>query len=167
MCFQKKTLQNTWPKFSKKQFSTKTLRPFWKLSLSGALSLAAEAWSFEITTILAGLLGMTELDAHIITLSIATFLFLSFPFAIGIAASLRVGQLIGNQKSKDAQRSCYTSFLLSVVIQVILILFLLPCKNILGDLFSSDKDVSILVSELIPISCIFMIGDAIQATTCG
>jgi MATE family multidrug resistance protein len=110
---------------------------------------------------------VTALDAHIITLSIATFIYLSFPFAIGIAASIRVGQLIGDQNAEDANRSYHTSFLLSCVTQGILIVVLLPCKDILGHLFSSDEDVADLVSELIPISCIFMMGDAIQATLGG
>jgi Na+-driven multidrug efflux pump len=79
------------------------IMPFVKLAISGALSFACEAWSFEITTILAGLLGTISLDAHIITLSIATFIYLSFPFAVGLATSLRVGQLIGEGRSGDAK----------------------------------------------------------------
>ena len=131
------------------------------------MSITAEAWSFEITTILAGLLATVPLDAHTITLTIATFIFLSFPFAIGIAASIRVGQLIGDQKSKDAERSSHTSLFLSTITQAVLIMILWPCSDILGDLFSSDEDVSHLVSQLIPISCIFMMGDACQATAGG
>ena len=53
------------------------------------------------------------------------------------------------------------------VVSLVLIAILLPCKDILGDLFSSDEDVSALVADLIPISCIFMMGDSIQATTGG
>lgn len=157
----------TWPTFSRENMTYAVLKPFWKLGLSGALSITAEAWSFEITTILAGLLGTVAIDAHIITLSIATFIFLSFPFAIGIAASIRVGQLIGDERPDDAKRSAHTSFVLSGVIQASLVCILLPCKNILGRLFSSDQEVASLVSLLIPISCIFMMGDSIQATIGG
>jgi len=167
MYIQKSSLMDTWPVFSKENLVKEMLKPFWKLSISGALSFSAEAWSFEVTTILAGLLGTVALDAHIITLTIATFIFLSFPFAVGIAASIRVGQLIGDQKSLDAKRSAYTSFGLSCTTQALLTVILLPCKDVLGDLFSSDEEVSHLVSQLIPISCVFMMGDAIQATTGG
>jgi MATE family multidrug resistance protein len=124
-------------------------------------------WSFEVTTILAGLLGVIPLGAHIITLSISTVLFLSFPFAIGIAASIRVGQLIGEQRAEDARRSSHASFLFSGIIQTILTVILLLCKDVLGGLFSNDEEVANLVSELIPISCLFMMGDAIQATISG
>lgn len=161
-------LKSTWPTFSREFFfSTHTLRPFLKLAMSGALSMSAEAWSFEIATILAGLIGTVALDAHIITLSIATFIFLSFPFAIGIAASIRVGQWIGEGSPENARRSSIVSFLLSGSVQMGLIIVLLPCSKLLGDLFSSDTDVAKLVTELIPLSCIFMMGDAIQATNGG
>lgn len=163
----KKRFESTWPKFSRKNFHYANLKPFWTLAVSGALSITAEAWSFEITTILAGLLGVIALDAHIITLSVATFIFLSFPFAIGIAASIRVGQLIGEQRARDAQRSSHASFLLSGVVQFILSIAMLVCRDLVGDLFSNDADVANLVSVLVPISCIFMMGDAIQATIGG
>ena len=91
----------------------------------------------------------------------------SFPFAVGIAASIRVGQLIGDRKPIDSKRSGHTSYVLACVTSAILIVILWPCRYLLGDLFSSDEEVSQLVSELIPISCIFMMGDAVQATTGG
>jgi len=107
------------------------------------------------------------LDAHIITLSVATFIFLSFPFAIGIAASIRVGQLIGDQRAEDARRSSYASYVLAGVVQFLLSFALLFCKDFVGKLFSNDEDLTDLVSILIPISCIFMVGDAIQASIGG
>jgi len=78
-----------------------------------------------------------------------------------------VGQLIGDQNCKDAQRSCHTSFFLSCITSATLIAILMSCKQILGNLFSSDEGVAKLVSKLIPISCIFMMGDAIQGTISG
>lgn len=116
---------------------------------------------------MAGLLGVIALDAHIITLTVATFIFLSFPFAIGIAASIRVGQLIGDQRAKDARRSSHASFVLSGAVQFLLSIAMVVCKDIVGDLFSDDTDVADLVTILIPISCLFMMGDAIQATIGG
>ena len=46
------------PMYSRKNLHCSVLRPFWKLAIYGALSISAEAWSFEINMILAGLLGM-------------------------------------------------------------------------------------------------------------
>ena len=97
----------------------------------------------------------------------AAFVFFSFPFAIGIAASIRVGQLIGDQKAEDAQRSARASFLLSLVLQLVLFAIIVPFKDSLGRLFTNDEDVTNVVAEIIPIWCVFMIGDSIQAVTGG
>lgn len=167
MFIKKNPLRNTWPVFSRDNLHYITTKPFLAVAISGGLSFSAEAWSFEITTILAGVLGTVALDAHIITLTIATFIYLSFPFAVGIAASIRVGQLIGDQKSEDAKRSSHTSYFLGTTTQAILIVILWPCSNILGHAFSSDEEVAHLVSQLIPISCVFMMGDAVNAANGG
>ena len=61
----------------------KLTRGFWKLAGPGAVMLLIEAWSFEITTLLAGYLGTVALDAHLTMLQLATLAFLSLPFAGG------------------------------------------------------------------------------------
>lgn len=167
MYVQKSKLKETWPRIEIENLRFRVMKPFAKLALSGALSITAEAWCFEITTILSGLLGTVALDAHVIVLNMAAFLFLSFPFAIGIAASIRVGQLIGDQKAEDAQRSARASFLLSLVLQLVLFAIIVPFKDSLGRLFTNDEDVTNVVAEIIPIWCVFMIGDSIQAVTGG
>lgn len=167
-------LKQSWPTFAPRQLwqqhdadGTSALKTFLKLAASGALSFTAEAWSFEITTILAGLLGTTALDAHIITLSIATFLYLSFPFAIGVAASIQIGQWTGAGRGADAQQASMAAYMLTFVVQASLIILVLPSSPLLGDLFSSDQEVSHLVAKLLPLSCVFMMGDSIQSTTGG
>jgi MATE family multidrug resistance protein len=52
-------------------------------------------------------------------------------------------------------------------VQAVLIAILVPCRDQLGNLFSSDDDVAHLVSHLIPIAFVFMVGDVIQACTAG
>ncbi len=160
-------MKETWPKVQTDNLRWQVIKPFIKLAISGALCISAEAWAFHVTTILSGLIGTIELDAHVICLTMAEFLFLSFPFAIGIAASIRVGQLIGEQKPVDAQRSTKMSFLLTLLFQIILIAIIVPFKDSLGTLFTSDEDVTSIVAEIIPIWVVFMIGDSVQAVTGG
>ena len=147
--------------------SREQLSPFWSLAVSGAPSNSAEAWSFEISTILAGLLGTIPLDAHILTLSVATFVFLSFPFAIGIAASILTGQLIGEGNAVGARRSFHVSVSLAAAVQLILTIVLWSLARTIADLFSSDEEVADLVAKLLPVSCIFMMADAVQAVVGG
>jgi MATE family multidrug resistance protein len=160
-------LSKTFPVFSIRNLNREAVSTFLKIAINSALSLSAEAWSFEITTILAGLLGTVAVDAHIITMTIVGFLYLSFPFAVGIATSIRIGQLIGEGSATDAKRSSIVSFVLTIALQGALIAIVMPIGDQLGKLFSNDEDVSHLVTQLIPLSCIFMLGDAIQSNAGG
>lgn len=161
------SLMRTWPKFSVQNLKLETVMTFMKMAIYSALSFMAEAWSFEITTIFAGLLGTLALDAHVITLTIATFIYLSFASAIGLATSIRVGKLIGEGSATDAKRSYIVSFCLSFVVQGTLIVVIIAISEKVGKFFSNDESVSSLVSNLLPLSCIFMMGDAIQANSGG
>jgi Na+-driven multidrug efflux pump len=51
--------------------------------------------------------------------------------------------------------------------QLLLVAFVLPCKDVIGKTFSNDADVQQVVASLMPISCLFMMGDAIQSQTSG
>ena len=52
MFLNKRSLKDTWPVFSIMNAKDMVLNPIWKLALLGALGFTAEAWSFQITTIL-------------------------------------------------------------------------------------------------------------------
>merc|ERR1740139_1376938 len=58
---------------------------FLKLALPGAAMFGFEAWTFELQTVLSGLLGTVSLDAHAIMLNIGALSWLAGPCAIGIA----------------------------------------------------------------------------------
>ncbi|KAL7542531.1 hypothetical protein ACHAXR_011859 [Thalassiosira sp. AJA248-18] len=163
----KSRLKETFPRFCKEHFTKEVLEQFMSLGMSGAFSLSAIAWAFEITTLLAGLLGTIPLGAHIITLSLDGIIFQSFSFAIGIAASIQIGKLMGDRKPEEARRSSHAFFIFCITMQLVLIVILLFCRDELGNLFSSDEDVADLVAQLIQIMCVFMMGDAIQATNGG
>jgi Na+-driven multidrug efflux pump len=111
-----------------------------------SVTVTAIAWAFEFTTILAGYLWTIQLDAHSLVLSVDEFLFFSFPFSVGITASIRAGNLIGNGKAIDAQRAGVVSFCLSVCLEAILIWLVLLSKEPLAHKFSSDPDVADLVA---------------------
>jgi multidrug resistance protein, MATE family len=51
--------------------------------------LALECGTFEVSTALAGLLGEEQLAAHAAMLAVITFTFVSFPFAVAVACTIR------------------------------------------------------------------------------
>lgn len=96
-----------------------------------------------------------------------TFLFVSFPFAIGNAASILVGSAIGEGKPCEAKRSSRVSLVLSYIVQLTVVSVLLLLRNELAGLFSSDQDVADVLSNLIPVMCVFLMFDASVATAGG
>ena len=53
---------------------------------------------------MAGNLGTTELAASGVMLNICKFVYLSFPAALGIASSIRVGNILGQGKVRSERR---------------------------------------------------------------
>lgn len=157
----------TWLNFSCQNMSYEVMQPFYAIALPGTIATSAQMWMGEALTILASALGTNSLDAHTIVGNLCTFLFLSFPMAIGIAASIRLGQLIGSQRPADAKKCFHASMFLCISTQSALIISLYSCKDWLSRLFTNDEEVSSIVLRLLSIMFIIMLGDTINVTIGG
>ena len=65
-------------------------------------------------TLLAGLLGKTATVAHSVCLNLASITFM-VPLGIGLAATTRVGNLIGERRASDAQHSSHLALILGAL----------------------------------------------------
>lgn len=140
---------------------------FVHLGAPGALMLGLEAWSFEATTLLAGLLGTVPLAAHMVLINTVGFTFLSFPFALGIASSIRVGWLLGAGDAPRAQTCAKVSFMLMLAFMAVLSGAKMVARRQIGRIFSDDPLVIDLVSSLVLIAALFQISDGCQAAVAG
>lgn len=102
-----------------------------------------------------------------VAFNIASIFYHSFPFAIGIATTIQVGKLMGDQNPREARRASHVFYGCNTIIQLVVNLFLLIFRDELGRLFSSDEEVANLVARLIPIMCTYQLGDSIAATNTG
>eukprot|EP00956_Cyclotella_meneghiniana_P017247 scaffold27887_cov64-Cyclotella_meneghiniana.AAC.6 len=91
---------------------------------------------------MASFLGIVSLGAHSIALAVNTFLFVSFPFAVGNGASILIGNSVGEGKAVEAKRSCHVSLALSYIVILTLVAVLLIWREELAGLFSSDEECS-------------------------
>ncbi|TFY62016.1 hypothetical protein EVJ58_g4137 [Rhodofomes roseus] len=90
----------------------------------------------------------------------------TIPFGIGVAASARVGNLIGARDAAGAKRASHASAFLSVVVGSVVMTVMLATRNVFGFLFSDDVDVVALVSSVMPFVASFQIADGV-AGSCG
>ena len=99
--------------------------------------LAIAAWAFDFSTLLAGYLGKTALAAHVVLLTVISFTFVSFPVAVGIAGSIRVGQTLGAADASAARAAARWTVALSGGFMTALAIVKLCVRRYLGRLFTN------------------------------
>jgi len=102
---------------------------FLKLAIPGILMVGTEWAAFEIVALAAGRLGTLSLAAQSVIMT-ADQILNTIPFGIGIAASTRVGNLIGAQAARAAKRASHASALLSIVVGLLVMFILMATKNV-------------------------------------
>ncbi|XP_021574481.1 multidrug and toxin extrusion protein 2-like [Carlito syrichta] len=135
------------------------------LAVPSMFMVCIEWWTFEVGTFLAGLIDVTELGAQGIVYELCSVAYM-VPLGFGVAASVRVGNALGAGNVEQARCSCTTVLLCAGVCALALGLFLATLKDVVAYIFTGDKDVVSLVSQVMPIFAPFHIFDAL-AGTCG
>ena len=137
-----------------------------QLALSGVITVEAEWLAFEVLTFAAAHLGTTELATQTVlaTLCVLTY---QVPLSMGIAASTRVGNLIGAKLPNSAAMACKTGIYVSLVFGTLNGIILFASRNSIGSLFTSDPDVIKMVAQVLPYGAMYQINDSIAAVSSG
>ncbi|NXI41003.1 S47A2 protein, partial [Galbula dea] len=132
---------------------------FIQLAVPGMLMMCIEWWTFEFGSFLAGLLSVVELGAQsvIYELSCAAYM---VPLGFSVAASVRVGNALGSGDAAQAKTSCITALLCTGFFAVVVAMLLGTLKDVVGYIFTSDKEIVILVSKVMVIFAPFHLFDA-------
>ncbi|KAH8112458.1 MOP flippase [Phellopilus nigrolimitatus] len=138
---------------------------FLKLAVPGILMVGTEWAAFEIVALAAGRLGTLPLAAQSVIMTTDQILN-TLPFGIGVAASARVGNLIGARDAVGAQHAGHAAALLSVLVGVLVMGAMLAAKNEYGYIFSEDEEVAHLVAKVMPLVASFQVADGL-AGSCG
>ncbi|KAF6839030.1 MATE efflux family protein [Colletotrichum plurivorum] len=143
----------------------KNLGPFAKLAILGVIHVGTEWWAFEVVALAAGRLGTIPLAAQSVIMT-ADQIINTIPFGLGVAASTRLGNLLGAQKPQDAARAAHAAAVLSVVLGAIVLAVLMATKDVFGRIFNDDERVVRLVAEVMPYVALFQIADGLNGS-CG
>ncbi|THH07522.1 hypothetical protein EW145_g3322 [Phellinidium pouzarii] len=138
---------------------------FLKLALPGILMVGTEWAAFEIVALAAGRLGALSLAAQSVIMTTDQILN-TMPFGIGVAASARVGNLIGARTAVSAKHAGHAAALLSVLVGTVVMVAMLAAKNVFGYIFSDDDEVVRLVGKVMPLVASFQVADGL-AGSCG
>ena len=141
------------------------LATFAKLALLGVFHVGTEWWAFEIVTLAAGRLGETPLAAQSVVAT-ADQVMNTIPFGIGVAASSRVGNMLGMRNPKGAARAANTAAWLSVLMGAVVLAILMGTRNHFAKIFNDDEKVVKLTADVLPYVALFQIADGLNGS-CG
>jgi len=162
-----KGCEESWAELLREGLGRSSLISFLMLGLPGGVMLGLEATSFDISTALAGRLGTVAVDAHTVLLTMIAFSFMACPFGLGIAASIRVGSLLGSGDHKAAGLSSILAISMSGAFMLGTATFLLLCRHQAGSWFVNDQRVIDTVATLLPILVSVQVFDGVEGATQG
>ena len=147
------------------------LRPAGLLTILGhglplGIQFGLEVWAFQGVTVMAGWLGPTPLAAHSIVLNLATLSFM-LPLGMSIAATTRVGNLLGANRPQAARRAIWLSMVLAGVLTAAASLGFIAGRHALPLIFTPDVGVAAVAASLLPVAAAFQLADGTQVVAAG
>ncbi|XP_057571632.1 nascent polypeptide-associated complex subunit alpha, muscle-specific form-like [Hippopotamus amphibius kiboko] len=139
---------------------------FIQLAIPSMFMVCIEWWTSEIRTFLAGLMSVTELGARAIIYVLVSAAYV-VPLGFGVTASIQAGNALGVGSAQQARHSCITVLLCTGVCVLAMGILLAAFKDVVAYAFTSDKDITSLVSRVIPVFAPFHLFVALAGTSGG
>jgi multidrug resistance protein, MATE family len=152
-----------WGGWSQTAFSN--MNTFARLAFMGIIHVGTEWWAFEIVALAAGRLGTISLAAQSVIMT-ADQVLNTIPFGVGVAASTRVGNLLGARDARRASRAANTAASLSIMLGGVVLIGLMGSRHSFGRIFNDDDRVVRLTAEVLPYVALFQIADGLNGS-CG
>ena len=145
-------------------FSSSILHRIWQLGWPTGLQFALEVWGFVLTVLFAGWIGTESQAAHSIVLNIASLCFM-VPLGLSVAASTRVGKMIGS--GGDWKQSIMTSMYATLAVELCLIAILVNGAPWLVQIYTDDPNLIEVIVPLIYLCALFQVFDGSQVVGLG
>ncbi|KAL8291589.1 hypothetical protein RQP46_002567 [Phenoliferia psychrophenolica] len=128
--------------------AVRNLGDCWKLGMSGVAMTASEWWAFEVLGLAASFLGPAALAANSVV-GTAQFVFYQPALAISIAVSVRLGNLLGADRPKQARLVSRIGLMMGFAIGGVNMVFLVLNQRWIGRVFTSSEEVLVLVRQVL------------------
>ncbi|KAH9918955.1 MATE efflux family protein [Fomitopsis serialis] len=136
------------------------------LGLAGVGQTASEWWSWELVGLAASMLGPIALATQSVLLVSGSTTYQA-PFALSVATSVRVGNLLGEEKAKRAGVAANAAILMSLAISLVWSAMFMIFRKSWAHLFNDDPEVVSLVASILPIVALFQVFDGLGGVTGG
>ncbi|MBW4652049.1 MAG: MATE family efflux transporter [Kaiparowitsia implicata GSE-PSE-MK54-09C] len=147
------------------------LRELLQIGVPIGVLAGMEVGLFTATTFLMGYLGTTTLAAHQIALQTAAITFM-VPLGVSYATTVRVGQLIGQQKFEAARLAGYIGIGMGCLFMMLTAVVFWTVPEAIVSLYldvddPANQPVVALAQKLLAIAAMFQVVDGIQVTAAG
>ncbi|KIX02145.1 uncharacterized protein Z518_08084 [Rhinocladiella mackenziei CBS 650.93] len=154
--FHTPSIRNTWR--GSIAGMTKGLPRLFSYAATGILTIATEWWSFEILAMMAARLDKDSIGAQSILMS-SDLLFTTVSLGISVAASHRIGGLLGADQGSLAKKAVVTPFLLSLIIGSLEFIVIMLVRGYYGRLFTDEQSVIEKTAQVLPLMAGFQVLD--------
>lgn len=158
--------RDAWVPWSRAAFDPAGLRSILGYGIPIGVQFGLEIWAFNAAGMLAGGLGTVPLAAHIIVLRIASLSFM-MPVGISIAAATRVGNLIGADRRRRAQKAAFIALGAGGAVMLLAAVAFIVFRYSLPRVFTVDAPVIALAAATLPIAAAFQLFDGVQCVGAG
>ncbi|QCD92272.1 solute carrier family 13 [Vigna unguiculata] len=140
----------TWTGFSKE--SLHIIPKFFRLAFPSAVMVCLEAWAFEITVILSGLLPNAKLETSVLSICLNTAGILwMVPFGVSVAGSTRISNELGAGKPKAAYLAVKVTMFLNFLVGLVEFSVLMSLRKVWGRAFTNVHEVLTHLIPMMPI----------------
>ena len=143
-----------------------TLAKLLRLGFPIAIALCCEVALFAVVALLLSPLGANTVASHQIALNTSSFIFM-FPMSLGMAATILVGQRLGEKSPIKAKQMAYISLIVGLVITVITALITVIFREQIAMIFVKDRQVIAMATGLLLLAALYQFSDTVQMISGG
>ena len=137
-----------------------------KIGAPVALQYAFEVSAFSGAAILMGTIGVNQQAAHQIAINLASMTYM-MASGLSAAATIKTGNNFGRRNFRDLRLSANSSYHIVIVFMMIAAIVFTLFNQYLPWLYTSDKQVIVIASQLLIIAGLFQLFDGAQVVGLG
>lgn len=154
------------PTLKFRSINKRVMKKIINIGLPSGLTYSLEVGAFAFAAIIIGWLGSASLAAHQIAINLAS---ISYMVVLGIssAATIRVGNALGEKNILDIKYAGYSAILLGLIFMTFTGLVFILFNKFLPSLYINEEEVIKIASSLLIIAALFQLSDGVQAVGLG
>lgn len=129
-----------------------------------ALTFLAEVSLFAVVAIMLAPAGALTVASHQVALNFSSLIFM-IPLSIGLSVAIRIGHIIGEQRTPMAQTAYLAALVLAISTVTITATSTILGSHYIAALYSNEIEVIEYASSLLLFAAIFQFSDAIQVVS--